>query len=327
MPDSGGEFRQGSKIGMAFIDGFNFLSKPVQYIVLDAMAIVEGDIILGSVETVERSFEMLQAELAGRPFEKAIVKIPGSQLGWPNCRIPYQINADLLNQDRVTDAIAHWEQNTDFHFVLRTSNNEEHFPDFVEFIPGSRCWSSVGRQSGRQIVILDDGCTTGSCIHEIGHVAGLWHEHSREDRDAFVTIIWENIIPEKVSNFTQHITDGDDVGSYDYGSIMHYPRWAFSANGQDTIVPTDPNAQIGQSEELSAGDIRAVEMVLCPTVPDITDLGTGPAVQRLLERGLVPKLSGEHGPGEWVWRQSPTAGTRVDRGSIVHLRIRPGPRP
>ena len=39
-------------------------------------------------------------------------------------------------------------------------------------------------------------------------------------------------------NFDQHISDGDDVGTYDYGSIMHYPRDAFSIDGSDTITPS-----------------------------------------------------------------------------------------
>jgi len=39
---------------------------------------------------------------------------------------------------------------------------------------------------------------------------------------------------------------------------MHYPRNAFSKDGQDTISPTDPNAQIGQRNGLSAGDLGGV---------------------------------------------------------------------
>jgi hypothetical protein len=81
---------------------------------------------------------------------------------------------------------------------------------------------------GQQTISLGAGCTTGSAIHEIGHAVGLWHEQSREDRDLFVTINWQNIEPGKEHNFDQHITDGDDIGTYDYGSIMHYPRTAFS---------------------------------------------------------------------------------------------------
>ena len=53
-------------------------------------------------------------------------------------------------------------------------------------------------------------------------------------------------------------TDGDDVGPYDYGSIMHYPATAFSKNGQPTIV-TKNGATIGQRQGLSPGDIAAVQ--------------------------------------------------------------------
>ena len=58
-------------------------------------------------------------------------------------------------------------------------------------------------------------------------------------------------------NFDQHITDGDDLGSYDYGSIMHYPSNAFSSNGQPTIVATGGQT-MGQRNGLSEGDVSTV---------------------------------------------------------------------
>ena len=73
-------------------------------------------------------------------------------------------------------------------------------------------------------------------LHEMGHTVGLWHEQSREDRDQFVRIDWANIQAGMEHNFDQHITDGDDIGDYDYGSIMHYPATAFSSTGLPTIV-------------------------------------------------------------------------------------------
>ena len=315
-------------VGTALIDGFTFLAKPVQYSLVKGLAIFEGDIILGPVDMVERSIEAVRAELRGEPGPEAVVITPGSMFGWPRCTIPYEINPDLPNQARVIDAVAHWEENTDFSFVLRTANNADEFPDYVEFIRDDDvCASPVGRRGGRQAVMLTDACTTSNCIHEIGHAAGLWHEQSRYDRDAFVTINWENIEPGKESNFSQHVSDGDDVGTYDYDSIMHYPRKAFSKNGLDTIVPIDPSAVIGESNGLSEGDIHAINSVLCPRVPSVREL-TGPlAYSMIRDVGLVAKTVGFEGPGAWVWQQRPAAGTLVERDSIVTLQMRPPPIP
>lgn len=66
-----------------------------------------------------------------------------------------------------------------------------------------RCWSYVGRHGGPQIVSLqppdDTGAnclgTDGRPIHELLHALGVFHEQSRYDRDNFVKINIDNIIP------------------------------------------------------------------------------------------------------------------------------------
>ena len=58
----------------------------------------------------------------------------------------------------------------------------------------SRCWSFVGRQGGSQDLSLGSGCDfKGTVIHELLHALGFFHEHTRLDRDDYVTISWDKI--------------------------------------------------------------------------------------------------------------------------------------
>ncbi len=223
--------------------------RELRYSEVNGLAVFEGDIILGRADALPRQPGEVSAQG---------ISVTGAGFRWPNAVVPFTIDANLPDQARVTNAIRHWQERTNVRFIPRNAGNAQSYPDFVTFRPGTGCSSPVGKQGGEQFVTLEAACSTGNTIHEIGHAVGLWHEQSREDRDTFVTINWANIQDGRAHNFNQHITDGDDLGAYDYGSIMHYGAFDFSRNGQATITVLTAGAVIGQRNALSNGDINAI---------------------------------------------------------------------
>jgi len=218
--------------------------------IIDGMAVTEGDIVLGAAE------EFTDVETADTPEDVVdSIALSGDEALWPDGVVPYEIASGMPNTSRVHDAIDHWEAHTPIEFVQRSGHD-----DYVRFFDGNGCWSYVGRQGGRQRISLDTGCGTGAAIHEIAHAVGIWHEQSRSDRDVYITINWGNIRSGAKHNFKAH-EGANDIGRYDYDSIMHYPPYAFSTGGK-TIEAPEP---IGQRRGLSEGDIDAVFRLYAPS--------------------------------------------------------------
>ncbi|KAF4517888.1 hypothetical protein B566_EDAN001842, partial [Ephemera danica] len=87
-----------------------------------------------------------------------------------------------------------FHRHTCVRFRPRVTSRDEDYVSIESFKAG--CYSAVGRIGGRQILNLQArGCTAliGIPIHELMHVIGFHHEHSRSDRDTYVKIHWNNI--------------------------------------------------------------------------------------------------------------------------------------
>uniref|UniRef100_A0A8C6Q3P3 Metalloendopeptidase n=1 Tax=Nothobranchius furzeri TaxID=105023 RepID=A0A8C6Q3P3_NOTFU len=133
-------------------------------------------------------------------------------------------------------------------------------PDHYTMLSVPRCWSFLGQTGGSQVLSLQSpGCMwAGIAAHEFMHALGFVHEQSRSDRDHYVTIVWKNIMPEHIHNFRKQATNNLN-SPYDYSSVMHYGRYAFSEDGGPTIIPRpDPYIPIGQRDGPSALDLHKI---------------------------------------------------------------------
>ncbi|XP_029909423.1 high choriolytic enzyme 1-like [Myripristis murdjan] len=137
-------------------------------------------------------------------------------------------------------------------FVKRSNQR-----DYLNIQSLNGCYSYIGRRgNGQNLSLQRSGCVYHDTVqHELLHALGFHHEHKRSDRDQYVRILRGNISPGKEHNFDK-ISTLNQGTSYDYGSVMHYSRYAFSSNGQPTIeaIP-NPNVEFGTATEMSRNDI------------------------------------------------------------------------
>jgi PKD repeat protein len=241
-----GEVRSG------YVFGRDGSPKAITYEVHHGLAVWEGDIILGKASEIATTRETL---LARGP--NLGVVIDGDAMRWPGGIVPYEIDGGLPNQSRATDAMTQVEQETNgVHFVPRTSE-----ANYIRFVSSDGCSSEIGMIGGAQNINLADGCSTGNTMHEIGHALGMYHEHTRCDRDTYVQINWDNIEDGKSHNFDKQCDGATDLFDYAEGSIMHYSPFAFSKNDLPTIVSLrDPPLDdlMGQRSAYGPTDIATI---------------------------------------------------------------------
>lgn len=166
--------------------------------------------------------------------------------GWEAGVIPVDFAADVSQAHRdqfMRVCNAGWGSAAYLSCVLRTSQNGylHVTEDVAETVNAAPCFSIIGqpRRLVRYEIHLGPTCWADSTVyHEQGHAIGFIHEHQRPDRDSYVTIDLSNVPVDLRGNFTRVTSLVDQLGPYDFLSIMHYRYNSFAADtSRATIVP------------------------------------------------------------------------------------------
>jgi len=210
------------------------------YTLVNGMFIVQGDVLAGA-PTQE-----------GVDTQGLVEVIPGEK--WPGGVIPFHIQPDVVNPERVYQAIAMFEGSA---IRFQPQQGEK---DVLVFERGEQhCLSYVGKVGGKQPLYIEPRCSPTDIAHEIMHALGFVHEQNRSDRDRYVSVNFDNIEENFRFNF-EKLPDAfmatSGLAPFDFESIMIYPVWMFAKPGKSTMEPLDRNQIIRPSQSLSRGDLE-----------------------------------------------------------------------
>ncbi|XP_055342329.1 astacin-like metalloendopeptidase [Paramacrobiotus metropolitanus] len=138
------------------------------------------------------------------------------------------------------------------------------------------CQAGIGRHAGRPTPVrLHSQCLTPGIIqHEILHALGFLHEHSRPDRDEYISIVAGNMRSEIRESDYQKMPKMATFGlPYDTESIMHYGNEVSRSPDKPAIVSkrTPPPRWMGQDHGLSPLDMAKIRAAYnCSRMADVS---------------------------------------------------------
>ncbi len=179
-------------------------------------AVAHGDVILGVIDPEQNLGE------DGRGY----ARIPRVRL-WREV-IPVHIDTGV-SQSLIQEVIATIESASGFRF--KPYENEKDF--LYVRISNEICAAQLGKQGGGQWIWISPYCGFGEVLHEFMHSLGFIHEQSRPDRDNYVEVLWPNIQPEFIGQFTEISQEAvphykGEAFAFDPTSIMMYQDHAFA---------------------------------------------------------------------------------------------------
>jgi len=186
---------------------------------------------------------------------------------WRNGVLPYTFQSGYprIGRDRVVKALAKLNKLLNAQGKCMTIRPKESWDqEFVVVVNPAepKCSSFVGKDPDNRVQNINlhwSACrSTGTIQHEFIHALGFWHEQSRSDRNKYVKINWNNIIPGGAKRNFEAWNTRNQGFPYDYESVMHYPATAFAKAPGLITIETKNGEEIGQRIGASEQDIQEI---------------------------------------------------------------------
>src|ERR1700730_4216441 len=146
---------------------------------------------------------------------------PGN-VPWPGGTGPYVMDSAMsaAQQQTYLNALREYELAANVHFVSRTSETQ-----YILFKYDPLGFDQVSGSNPQTVSV--SSLTRAQILHEMGHSFGLLHEHTRSDQGTRVNVLTANITTGNQHWFNVD-PNGTAQGTYDFESVMHFPRDLFS---------------------------------------------------------------------------------------------------
>ena len=156
---------------------------------------------------------------------RAVGYSPTTPRFWTMLRYKFAENITPSQKQAILDAINYIESETNARFYDATNDPDKHSLGFsypnVIFTAANKNESYVGKKGGNQPLYLFN-FTRGVICHEICHALGMFHEQNRSDRDEYINVLYENILPEYQDQFQILPSSYYKTEKFDFNSVMLY---------------------------------------------------------------------------------------------------------
>ena len=244
-------------------------------------AVYQGDILLDHLE-----------QSPNGPHPQSMGVAYSSYL-WPAVdglvSIPYTIDPASGDLTNLNAAITSFNNTFTGLIQLVPYTNQTDYINF-DFDPNNgsgSCEAYEGRVGGEQTVGGSGTCTVATILHEMGHTVGVWHEQTRPDRDTYVNVNYGAIIKASRSNFDQFLDNDQELTPYDYASVMEYPAFSFSRNGEPCIESIPAGMPLSNPNGYSAGDVDGIDRLYGAIPTQVTVTSNPPGLQVIVDGNTI----------------------------------------